>query len=250
MDYYKRYMGDYQRDTGHLSLTAHGAFGMLLDHYYSRRKPLPADLEALHRICRATTKPEQQAVNGVAEEFFPVEDDGLRHNGRADEEIVKWEAMAEENREKGKLGGRPKKNPTVNPEGNPNGNPTGYQNGTHQQTKRETHRGRFTKPGENPLQLLSQKPNPDPEPEPTPESELETRTRATPPRGKPASAADLLASPGNGEMTGHESEAGTLRNVVKTMLGTGSTAAEIIRAMPARGLTEEQIVAIAREPGQ
>lgn len=26
MDYYKRYMGDYERDTGHLSLTAHGAY--------------------------------------------------------------------------------------------------------------------------------------------------------------------------------------------------------------------------------
>lgn len=119
MNFYKRYMGDYMRDTSHLTLTDHGAYTVLLDHYYSTGRPLPGDAETLYRICRATTKPEQQSVKSVAETFFPLHDDGLRHNDRADKELAKWEAKSEANRLAGKLGGRPKSNPVVNPNGNP-----------------------------------------------------------------------------------------------------------------------------------
>lgn len=104
MDYYKRYMGDYGRDTGRLSLIEHGAYTLLLDDYYSRREPLPPDLSALHRICRATTKGEQNAVDSVAKQFFPLSDDGLRHNWRADEEIAKWNELSTEAASSGKLG--------------------------------------------------------------------------------------------------------------------------------------------------
>ena len=84
MNYYERYCGDYQRDTAHLSLTEHGAFTMLLDTYYSTEKPLGFDSVSLFRICRAMTPEEQAAVVRVADEFFPVCDDGLRHNKRAE----------------------------------------------------------------------------------------------------------------------------------------------------------------------
>jgi uncharacterized protein YdaU (DUF1376 family) len=104
MDYYKRYMGDYQRDTSHLSLAEHGAYTVLLDHYYSRRKPLPESREALWRLCRATSKLEQAAVSAVADEFFPIAPDGLRHNPRADDEIAKWEAISAEASESGRRG--------------------------------------------------------------------------------------------------------------------------------------------------
>jgi uncharacterized protein YdaU (DUF1376 family) len=156
MDYYKRFMGDYQRDTGHLSLAQHGAYTVLLDHYYSLRKPLPTAMEELHRLCRATTKAEQAAVERVVDEFFRVGDDGRRHNWRADEEIAKWEEFAQENREKGKLGGRPKKNPEGNPTGSVRDNP--------EETRRVSsgfEKGPISKPGENPLQ----NPNPNPDPE-------------------------------------------------------------------------------------
>lgn len=125
MNYWKRYAGDYMRDTGHLSLTEHGVYTVLLDHYYSRRSPLPVTVEALYRICRATTKLEQQAVKAVAEEFFRRAEDGRRHNPRADREIAEWERLAQINRERGKLGGRPKRNPDGNPPANPDANPAG-----------------------------------------------------------------------------------------------------------------------------
>jgi uncharacterized protein YdaU (DUF1376 family) len=111
MNYYKRYMGDYGRDTGTLALADHGAYALLMDHYYSTEEPLPADYETLYRICRAMKKEEQAAVRKVADKFFPVFKDGLRHNDRVDIELTKYHAKAEANRENGKGGGRPRKKP-------------------------------------------------------------------------------------------------------------------------------------------
>lgn len=182
MDYYKRFMGDYQRDTGDLSLAEHGAYTVLLDHYYSIRKPLPAALDKLYRLCRATTKAEQEAVETVANQFFKVAADGLRHNARADEEIAKWEEFAEENRQKGKLGGRPKKNPDANPAGIPNDNQAGFNNdssGKPEKTRRVS--SGFEKEGDSETRT---KPYPDPNPNPEARSLNQSldaeRARATP----------------------------------------------------------------------
>ena len=116
MNYYRRYVGDYMRDTADLSLAEHGAYTVLLDHYYATEKPLPADFAAVCRICRAMTPEEQAAVRVVADRFFPVTDDGLRHNARADEEIGLASKVIDAAKANGKLGGRPKK-PGNNPAG-------------------------------------------------------------------------------------------------------------------------------------
>lgn len=89
MNYYRRYCGDYLRDTQALNLAEHGAYTLLLDLYYSIGHPIPAPIEILCRICRAITPEEQAAVKAVAERFFPLNGDGTRHNQRADEEIGK-----------------------------------------------------------------------------------------------------------------------------------------------------------------
>lgn len=110
MNYYERYCGDYQRDTAHLSLAEHGAYTMLLDTYFSVEKPLPKELPALFRVCRAMTRVEQHAVKAVADQFFPVSViDGLRHNARADREIAKARPKIEAARINGRKGGRPPK---------------------------------------------------------------------------------------------------------------------------------------------
>lgn len=111
MNFYKRYPGDYARDTGHLSLAEHGAYGLLLDRYYSTGS-LPEMKRDLYNLCRANTRAERDAVDKVMAEFF---DGGKNH--RADEEIAKWNEKAAQNREIGKLGGRPKRNPDGNPDG-------------------------------------------------------------------------------------------------------------------------------------
>lgn len=112
MNFYKRFIGDYMRDTAHLSLVEHGAYTVLLDTYYATGKPLPVDLPELYRICRAVTALERKAVDKVADTYFPVSD-GFRRNARADIELAKREQKGLVNREIGKLGGRPKQTETV-----------------------------------------------------------------------------------------------------------------------------------------
>lgn len=88
MNYYKHYMGDYQRDTGHLSLAQDGAYRRMMDHYYSTEQPLPADKDSLYRICGAMEKKEREAADFVAKAFF-VTHNGQLHHQRIDEEIAK-----------------------------------------------------------------------------------------------------------------------------------------------------------------
>lgn len=107
MNYYNFYPGDYSRDTAHLTLIEHGAYRLLLDHQYSTEKPLPKDLEALWRICRATTLEERVAVQSVADCFFPTLDDGSRLNPRASRQIPKEQERIRIARENGKKGGKP-----------------------------------------------------------------------------------------------------------------------------------------------
>lgn len=106
MNYYKRHLGDYARDTGHLSALEHGIYTLLLDWYYINECPIP-DAKA-KRIARGNPEETQTVLS----EFFTETPEGWRH-ARADREIAEYQEKAERNREAGKLGGRPKKTQTV-----------------------------------------------------------------------------------------------------------------------------------------
>lgn len=148
MNFYKRYMGDFARDTAHLTMIERGAYNDMLDHYYATGRSLPDDNAALYRIAKAMSGAERKAVDTVAARFFPVNGDGTRHNKRADKEIAKHEEQASVNRSIGKLGGRPKKT-EVETESDtesvswkePNGKPIGEpnRNPNHSQNQKEQH---------------------------------------------------------------------------------------------------------------
>lgn len=95
MNFFKLYIGDYQRDTAHLSITEHGAYLLMLQHYYATEKPLPVG-KALHRMLRAQDKAERDAIDAVASEFWRESERGLV-NDRADVEITKAGAQADTN---------------------------------------------------------------------------------------------------------------------------------------------------------
>ena len=97
MNFYKRYIGDYQRDTGHLSVLEHGAYTLLLDAFYATERPLPENKNTLYRLVRANTKREREAVDFVLSEFWSLEG-GKWLNRRALTEIEKASAQAETNR--------------------------------------------------------------------------------------------------------------------------------------------------------
>ena len=86
MNYYRRHIGDYLKNTAHLSLLEHGIYCRLLDAYYVREGPLPADVAATCRLVGASAKDERKAVESVLREFFKLLEDGW-HQDRADREI-------------------------------------------------------------------------------------------------------------------------------------------------------------------
>lgn len=97
MNFYKHYIGDFQRDTGHLSLTERGAYLSLMHHYYATEKPLPNNIDALCRIAGAVSPIERKAVKAVIG-FFEVVDSGLMHS-RIEAEIQKAGEQANTNRD-------------------------------------------------------------------------------------------------------------------------------------------------------
>lgn len=139
MNFYKRFMGDYAKDTAHLSLAEHGAYTLMLDHYYATEQPLPADYPALYRICRAFDKKEQEAVRSVADTYFPVDDNGARINARAARQLKDDSNRVETARENGKKGGRPRKQTQQEPNTEPKNNPMGFDSETQQEPNTKAH---------------------------------------------------------------------------------------------------------------
>jgi hypothetical protein len=88
MNYWRKYIGDYQRDTARLTLAQHGAYHLLLDELYATEAPLPLDKEEIYRVLRATKADERAAIDFVLVKFFTRKADGY-HNARADEELGK-----------------------------------------------------------------------------------------------------------------------------------------------------------------
>lgn len=134
--YYRFFPGDYLRDTGGLSLVEHGAYRLLLDHYYSEAGNVSGEKPRLYRLCRATTPEEQLAVDFIVGRYFVVIN-GVLTNNRADRELQEREQFIEEQRRKGKLGGRPPKKANNNPGDNPGDNP-GVSPGFEKQKPKET----------------------------------------------------------------------------------------------------------------
>lgn len=108
MNYYEHHLGDYAKDTGHLSMLEHGAYRILLDRYYSTECGIPAD--QAHRLARARSEEECRAVDVVLEEFFELVN-GVWVHRRVEREIESARKRIGAAQENGKKGGRPPKKP-------------------------------------------------------------------------------------------------------------------------------------------
>lgn len=94
------HLGDYHRDTGHLRAAEHGAYLLLMFHYWSTGALPDNDdqLSAIARMSRAEWKKHKPTLQA----FFK---DGWKH-GRIDYELEKARAISEAAREAGKASGR------------------------------------------------------------------------------------------------------------------------------------------------
>lgn len=90
MNYYEHHLGDYLRDTAHLSMVEDGAYRRLLDAYYIKELPLPKAVRDVYRLVRAGSKVEKDAVSIVLSEFFSEDANGWRHK-RCDTEIARYQ---------------------------------------------------------------------------------------------------------------------------------------------------------------
>lgn len=87
MNYYERHIGDYLKDTAHLSLLEHGVYTRLMDVYYTREGAIPAAEVA--RLVGARSKDEREALQAVLGEFFQLVD-GAHAQARCDREIARF----------------------------------------------------------------------------------------------------------------------------------------------------------------
>jgi uncharacterized protein YdaU (DUF1376 family) len=125
VNYYPHHIGDYLRDTAHLSPLEDGIYRRMLDVYYASEKPLPLETQWVSRLVRATTEEERNAVDEILRQFFDKHPEGWR-NKRADHEIMVAAKKAKVARQNGKLGGRPRTQRVISGLAKPKlaGNPT------------------------------------------------------------------------------------------------------------------------------
>lgn len=93
------YWADYLADTGHLTLAQHGAYLLLMGHYYRSGKPIPANAEQLQRVCRANAPAERAAVAWVLENLFQFDKtENVYHHKRIDQELSKTADISQKRR--------------------------------------------------------------------------------------------------------------------------------------------------------
>lgn len=102
------YIGDYLRDTEELSSSEHGAYLLLLMHYWQKKGVIGCDVDRLARVARSDS-----ITCGFVLGYFFTLVDGNYKNKRADKEMENAEGRRRSSRENGQKGGRPSIN---NPE--------------------------------------------------------------------------------------------------------------------------------------
>jgi uncharacterized protein YdaU (DUF1376 family) len=78
MHKYYFHIGDYRRDTGHLSVEEHGIYRMLLDELYLQETALSTEKNVWVRKLRLT-KDQERLLDQVLSDFFILTENGYEH---------------------------------------------------------------------------------------------------------------------------------------------------------------------------
>ena len=118
MHYYQFNIGDYIRETAHLSVDEDCAYRRIIDLYYESELPISSETKVVSRRIRMSEF--EDIIISVLSEFFYL-DDNCWHHIRCDKEIAAYKAKAKTARANGSKGGRPKKPTKTQPvnSGNP-----------------------------------------------------------------------------------------------------------------------------------
>lgn len=97
------YIGDYLADTSHMDRGEHGAYLLLLMHYW-RKGPLPSNPRYLAGVAKMTMEDWTGDAGQTVASFFTLGADGLLHQKRMDAEIAKKERVSAVKRQAGRAG--------------------------------------------------------------------------------------------------------------------------------------------------
>ena len=132
MHYYQFNIGDYISHTRHLTLGEDAVYRRLLDAYYLQEHPLNVSVSAVARQINA--RDYENEVREILEEFFELTEKGWI-NTRADKEIAKYHAKAEQASKAGKASAKARSNkPSTDVENQLNDNLTDEQLNIKQET--------------------------------------------------------------------------------------------------------------------
>ncbi len=107
MHYYQFNIGDYISHTRHLTLGEDAVYRRLLDAYYLQEHPLNENVASVARQINA--RDYENEVREILEEFFELTEKGWI-NTRADKEIAKYHAKAEQASKAGKASAKARSN--------------------------------------------------------------------------------------------------------------------------------------------
>lgn len=111
MHYFNFNIGDWIKNTSHLEPEEEFIYFKLILEYYNTESPLDLDVNKLARKIKMKKKVE--LIKEILDEFFLETENGWENN-RCEEELSAYKSKAENARNNGKKGGRPKAN--SNPE--------------------------------------------------------------------------------------------------------------------------------------
>lgn len=133
MNYYERHIGDYLKDTAHLSLLEHGVYTRLLDVYYTRESAIPE--KDVARLVGARSKDEKAALAAVLEEFFQTDGTSWAQD-RCQREILRYQ----DKQAKAKRSAEARWNPVLPPsDGNADAYPSGDASGMRSHSEGNAH---------------------------------------------------------------------------------------------------------------
>ena len=98
MHYYQFNIGDYRKDTAHLSLLEHGVYRQLLDQYYLTEQPINADDAKVMRSLCVRSADEVQALANILSDFFVKTEFGYIHK-RCDISIADFHSKSTSSRD-------------------------------------------------------------------------------------------------------------------------------------------------------
>ncbi len=104
MNHYPHHIGDFDSETLHLTFVERALYRELRDLYFKTERALMSDVQKLARRVRATTDELRDALAGLLEEFFVLQDDGW-HNDYCDSQLAAYRQKLEQQSAAGRASG-------------------------------------------------------------------------------------------------------------------------------------------------